>query len=99
MKVKLTIEQVEELINKFLLIKSKRMNKIKRIKITDLKHSEWDDDNVYYGGITFYVDGDSFTREYSDRIYVFEIPDLIDDIRKYLGLDIRLTTKGVTINK
>jgi hypothetical protein len=56
------------------------------------------DSNEYYGHLTFIVDGDSFTQKQSDAL-MSSRPELLKNLKKYLGIKIIINQTSVTTKK
>ena len=56
------------------------------------------DDNEYYGHLTFIVNGDSFTQRQSDAL-MSSRPEILRNIKKYLGIKVIINQTSVTTKK
>ena len=82
-------------IMKLIPLFTKGVKGLDKVELRDFKRYDNNPPNTYYTGFTFYVDGDSFDEDTSDRLHALKNV-LIDASKKYLGINLLANSSQVT---
>ena len=82
-------------IMKLIPLFTKGVKGLAKVELRDFIRYDNNPPNTYYTGFTFYVDGDSFDKDTSDRLHALKNV-LIDASKKYLGINLIANASQVT---
>ena len=92
------MEDVESSVNKLLTLIIRNINNLEKVEIDNLRQYPNDPDNTYHCDMTFYVGDESFDRELARSLRPIKY-EILDDIKKYIGVTLISNSSKITARK